>query len=311
MHTALKDASEMLMANRVQEFTQAWWDAKVYRPDGIIAGADTWEALVNKRQVKSVPYPWDGLNEITRGHRPYELVTITSGSGMGKSQFIRELEYDLLQRTDANIGVLALEEDVATTALGIMSVASSRRLHLEEDTPVDELRPHWEATMGSGRYYLFDHWGSTSADELLSRVRHMAKACDCRYIILDHLSIVVSSQENGDERKAIDEIMTKLRTLVAETGITLFLVSHLKRSSGTAHEDGGRISLQDLRGSSVDCSVVRHRYRHGAKPTTRGRGREEHYVCPGSQESLRRGNRTRLLATVRQVYRTYPRVRQP
>jgi twinkle protein len=168
---------------------------------------------------------------------------------MGKSQFIRELEYDLLQRTDANIGVLALEEDVATTALGIMSVASSRRLHLEEDSPIDDLRPHWEATMGSGRYYLFDHWGSTSADELLSRVRHMAKACDCRYIILDHLSIVVSSQENGDERKAIDEIMTKLRTLVAETGITLFLVSHLRRSSGTAHEDGGRISLQDLRGS--------------------------------------------------------------
>ena len=37
---------------------------------------------------------------------------------------------------------------------------------------------------------------------------------------------MVSSQENGDERKAIDEIMTKLRTLVAETGITLFLVSH-------------------------------------------------------------------------------------
>jgi twinkle protein len=245
----LKDASEMLMANRVQEFTQSWWDSPVYRPDGIIAGNETWEKLVAKRQVKSIPYPWDGLNEITRGHRPYELVTITSGSGMGKSQFIRELEYDLLQRTSSNIGVLALEEDVATTALGIMSVASSRRLHLEEDSPVDDLRPHWESTMGSGRYYLFDHWGSASADELLSRVRHMAKACDCKYIILDHLSIVVSSQENGDERKAIDEIMTKLRTLVAETGITLFLVSHLRRSSGTAHEDGGRISLQDLRGS--------------------------------------------------------------
>ena len=245
----LKDASEMLMANRVQEFVYAWWDAKVYRPDGIVAGNDTWEALVNKRQVQSIPYPWDGLNEITRGHRPYELVTITSGSGMGKSQFIRELEYDLLQRTTSNIGVLALEEDVATTTLGIMSVAASRRLHLEEETPVDQLRPFWESTMGSGRYYLFDHWGSTSADELLSRVRHMVKACDCRFIILDHLSIVVSSQENGDERKAIDEIMTKLRTLVAETGITLFLVSHLRRGSGTAHEDGGRISLQDLRGS--------------------------------------------------------------
>ena len=247
----LKDASDMLMANRVKDFTQAWWNAKVYRPDGIVAGTETWDALVEKRQVKSIPYPWDGLNQITRGHRPYELVTITSGSGMGKSQFIREIEYDLLRRCEGNIGVLALEEDLARTTLGIMSVAANRPLHLEEDTPVDQLRPFWDATLGTGRYYLFDHWGSTSADNLLARVRYMAKALDCRYVVLDHLSIVVSSQESGDERKAIDEIMTKLRTLVAETGISLFLVSHLRRSQGKAHEDGAQISLGELRGSQA------------------------------------------------------------
>jgi len=247
----VKDASDMLMANRVKDFTQLWWNAKVYRPDGIVAGTETWDALVEKRQVKSIPYPWEGLNHITRGHRPYELVTITSGSGMGKSQFIREIEYDLLRRCEGNIGVLALEEDLARTTLGIMSVAANRPLHLEEDTPVDELRPFWETTLGTGRYYLFDHWGSTSADNLLARVRYMAKALDCRYVILDHLSIVVSSQESGDERKAIDEIMTKLRTLVAETGISLFLVSHLRRSQGKAHEDGAQISLGELRGSQA------------------------------------------------------------
>ena len=243
------DANQMLMAGKVQDFIKSWWAAKVYRPDGIVAGTDTWDALCANRNIKSTPYPWEGLNEITRGHRAGELVTITSGSGMGKSQFIRELEFDLLRRCEGNIGVLALEEDISRTALGIMSVAANRPLHLEEDTPVDELRPFWDQTMGTGRYYLFDHWGSTSADNLLSRVRYMAKALDCRYVVLDHLSIVVSSQDNGDERKAIDEIMTKLRTLVAETGIALFLVSHLKRTSGTAHEDGGRISLSELRGS--------------------------------------------------------------
>ena len=246
---SFKDPNAMLMGKQVKKFVEAWWGAKTYRPDGIIAGDETWELLVANRNIKSTPYPWEGLNELTRGHRSGELVTITSGSGMGKSQFIREIEHDLLQRCEGNIGVLALEEDVARTSLGIMSVAANRPLHLEEETPVDELRPFWDATLGTGRYYLFDHWGSTSADNLLSRVRYMAKALDCRYVVLDHLSIVVSSQENGDERKAIDEIMTKLRTLVAETGIALFLVSHLKRTSGTAHEDGGRISLSELRGS--------------------------------------------------------------
>ena len=245
----MKDASDMLQANKIKDFTSAWWDAKVYQPDGIISGSDTCEALTSKIKVQSIPYPWQGLNSHTKGFRPYELVTITSGSGMGKSQIVRELEYYLLNATEDNIGILALEEDVARTALGIMSIAADCPLHLEEDLDPEAAFPFWEQTMGTGRYYLFDHWGSTSEDNLLARVRYMAKALDCKWIILDHLSIVVSAQENGDERKAIDAIMTKLRSLVQELGIGLFLVSHLKRTQGKAHEDGGQISLSELRGS--------------------------------------------------------------
>ena len=247
----LKDANEMLVANRQREFQSTWWDSKVYQPDGIIAGADTWDSIINKMSVKSIPYPWNGLTEITKGFRPYELVTITSGSGMGKSQIVRELEYYLLQATEDNIGILALEEDIARTALGVMSIAADCPLHLEEDLDPDSAFPYWEKTLGTGRYFMFDHWGSTSEDKLLARVRHMAKALDCKWIILDHLSIVVSAQENNDERKAIDAIMTNLRTLVQELGIGLFLVSHLKRTTGKPHEDGGKISLSELRGSQA------------------------------------------------------------
>ena len=76
--------------------------------------------------------------------------------------------------------------------------------------------------------------------------------CGCDVIILDHLSIVVSDQDTGDERKAIDSIMTNLRKLVQETGVGLLLVSHLRRPSGAkAHEDGGKISLGELRGSAA------------------------------------------------------------
>ena len=49
----------------------------------------------------------------------------------------------------------------------------------------------------------------------------------------------------------IDTTMTKLRSLVERTGIALFLVSHLRRSNNdsNAHEEGGRVSLSQLRGS--------------------------------------------------------------
>ena len=78
----------------------------------------------------------------------------------------------------------------------------------------------------------------------------MAKALNCRWVILDHLSIVVSGLDaGGDERKLIDVAMTMLRTLVQETDIGLILVSHLKRPEGKGHEQGAVTSLNQLRGS--------------------------------------------------------------
>jgi twinkle protein len=249
---SVKDAGDMLKQGQIKQFVQEWWNAKTYRPDGIVAGVDTWDLVVEQENIRSIPYPWQCLNELTHGFRPKELVTITSGSGMGKSQIIRELQYYMLNATEDNIGILALEEDIPKTTLGLMSLVAEQPLHLDKTITREEKRKYWEMTLGTGRYYLLDHWGSTHEENLLSRVRYMAKGLDCKWIFLDHLSIVVSDQEQGDERKAIDSIMTKLRQLVQETGIGLFLVSHLRRpSGGKGHEDGAQVSLADLRGSAA------------------------------------------------------------
>jgi len=248
----MKDAGDMLRDRKVQDFVKEWWNAKAYQPDGIVAGSETWDMIIKQSNVKSIDYPWSCLNEYTHGFRAKELVTITSGSGMGKSQIVRELEHYLLGATEDNIGILALEEDIPKTALGIMSIEANKQLHLDKTVTQEEKKGYWDRTMGSGRIYMFDHWGSTSEDNLLGRIRYMAKGLDCKWIILDHLSIVVSDQDNNDERKAIDSIMTNLRKLVQETGVGLFLVSHLRRPSGSkAHEDGGKISLGELRGSAA------------------------------------------------------------
>jgi twinkle protein len=134
-----------------------------------------------------------------------------------------------------------------------MSLHANKLLHLP-DTPVtpEELKEAFDATLGSNRVYLFDHFGSTDADNIANRIRYMAKALDCHVVFLDHISIVVSGQDVGDERKAIDTMMTKLRTLVQELEITLICVSHLRRPNGNAgHEEGQAVSLSQLRGSGA------------------------------------------------------------
>jgi twinkle protein len=245
-----KDACDFASYHKGKEFVDLWWKAERFTPDGIIDGAGLWE-LVNKPVEKAeVLYPYDGLNDLTYGIRLGELVTITAGSGLGKSQFLREIVYHILNNSEDNIGLLFLEESVKRTAKSLMSLHAGKPLHLPDtEVTTDELRSAFDATLGTGRVFLFDHFGSTAVDNIINRVRFMAKAMGCKYIFLDHVSIVVSAQENGDERKALDEIMTKLRMIVQETGVALFCVSHLKRPDGKGHEEGAATSLSALRGS--------------------------------------------------------------
>ena len=83
------------------------------------------------------------------------------------------------------------------------------------------------------------------------------------YVKLSSVSEVAVSE--GDERRAIDTIMTKLRSLVEETGAGIVLVSHLRRVDGNkGHENGVEVSLSHLRGSNSigqlsDCVIALER----------------------------------------------------
>jgi twinkle protein len=246
----LKDPNECLLAGKGAEVISAIWNAKPYRPDGIISGSDLWEDVLKDDTKASVGYPWAPLNKKTGGMRRGELVTITAGSGIGKSAIVREIAHHLLKQGET-VGMLMLEENPRRTALGLMGIEVNKPLHIsKEGINETELHDAFNSTIGSGNCFLYDHWGSSDIQNLISRVRYLARGCNVRWVILDHLSIIVSGLGDGDERRLIDNCMTLLRTLVEETGIGMILVSHLKRPEGNrGHEEGATTSLSQLRGS--------------------------------------------------------------
>lgn len=249
-----KDACDYLINGRGAEYVNQWWRAESYVPDGIIQASTLWDSVSAPEPVAEAFYPFKGLNGLLYGIRPAELITVTAGSGLGKSQFLREILFRILESTKWNVGGMFLEESVRKTARSIMSLHANKKLHLP-DTEVTEreLKEAFDATLGTNRVFLFDHFGSLAIDNVLNRIRYMARACDCKVVFLDHISLVVSGMDGNDERKSIDVLMTRLRTLVQETGITLICVSHLKRpsTSNKGHEDGEAVSLSQLRGSGA------------------------------------------------------------
>ena len=245
-----KDANDMLRAKKYDKYVKSWWNAPVHAPDGIIKGSSLLDEVLEPVVKSTTDYGWKGLDELTYGIRSGELVTFTAGTGLGKTSVIKELVYHIFKTTDKNIGMIMLEESPKITALDIMGVEANLPLRRPDIVLSKEDKiEYFNKTVGSDRFYFYNHFGSNSVDNIISRVRYMAKALDCKFIMLDHISMVVSSQEYGDERKGLDEIMTKLRTLVQETDMALMIVSHLKRPDGKGHEEGAVTSLSQLRGS--------------------------------------------------------------
>lgn len=264
-----KDANDMLRQGRHAAYVSAFWDAKIYTPSGVLNLSEQFKAYQKLRLEKktAIPYPWHGLNKKLEGLRAGELVTLTGGTGLGKSSVTREIEHWLIENTEDNVGVVALEENWSRTAEGIMAVEANAKLHLDSvksqytEEQLDECFKKVFMGENEGRVWIHAHHGVNNLEDIFSKLRYMIIGLDCKWIVVDHLHMLVLSTLENDERKAIDQIMHRLRTMVEETGCGMILVSHLRRVEGNrGHENGIETGLNHLRGSQSiaqlsDCVI--------------------------------------------------------
>lgn len=226
-----KDANDYLLHGKQKEFMKEWWSAPTYTPAGLRLGSSMWDEIASPKNYETITYPWSGLTKATYGIRLSEFVLITAERKIGKTSLIKEIAHHLLSSSKHGVGLMLFEETNSDTCVGLMSVTANKRLHLPDvraGVTKDELRSYFDSTVNNDRVVIWDHFGSNSIDEVLNKIGHMA-ALGCKYIILDHLSIIVSDQ-SGDERKQLDEISTKLKTLCMELGIAVIAVIHQSRS---------------------------------------------------------------------------------
>ena len=289
-----KDPNDMLRSNKHKDFVESWWASKVYTPSGVINVSEQREKFHNREKKPSVPYPYEGLNKKLYGLRQGELVTLTGGTGLGKSSVTRELEHHLIKSTTDNVGIIALEEDWRRTIDGILSIEANARLYVDEEREKfskEELDKMFDILYdgeNKNRVWVHSHFGTNDIDDIFTKLRFMIIGCDCKWVVIDHLHMLVSAVHDGDERRAIDSIMTRLRSLVEETGAGIILVSHLRRVDGNkGHENGIEVSLSHLRGSNSigqlsDCVIALERNQQSDDPeearTTRLRVLKSRYT---------------------------------
>lgn len=247
-----KDANDYLQNGEEQAFRNAWFAAKKFLPEGIYSSqADFRKILSEQGERKAFSYPFPTLERMLEGLAFGETVLFTALEGRGKTEILRAIEYKILKDDPtAKIGVIHLEESQARTIQGFAGYELGQPVHRKGNVVSSyDIHTALDRLLGDDdRLHIYGHFGSDDPDVIINTIRFLVAVCGCKYIFLDHISIVISGLGEDDERKALDKISTQLAMLANDLDFSLVMVSH--------------VNDQGLTRGSRNISKVAHKWVH-------------------------------------------------
>jgi len=252
MSLPLKDANEMLLAGRTEELINAMWNAKEYKPDGLVSMSDIMEEAL-KPTLMGAPWFLPTLTKCTYGRRPAEIYTLGAGTGMGKTDFFtQQIAYDCLV-LNVPVGVFYLEQMPVETAKRIGGKIAGKQFHipnLEGEEPrwtTEDLRNTLMDPRLEENLTMYNAFGITQWESLKPKIIYLAEK-GVKHFFIDHLTAMATGGDR-DEKTELENIMSELAGLGQRMGLIFHVISHLTTPEGKSHEEGGRVTIRQFKGS--------------------------------------------------------------
>jgi len=251
-HLSMKDPNELHLAGKDDEIVTAIWQAKSYRPDGIVTLADLRDRILAEPEQG---FPWwdERLTKLTFGRRLGETYAFGAGTGVGKTDWFTEQMMFDMSRLNEPIGIFALEQQPDETGKRLAGKYAGKRFHIPKEAggwSQDELVSTLDALEASGKVFFYDNFGATDWDIIQSTIRFLAHSEGVKLFYLDHLTALAAAED--DELGALKRIMSEMAALAKELKIIIHFISHLSRpKEGKPHEEGGRVMIKHFYGSSA------------------------------------------------------------
>lgn len=230
-----KDASDLLQAGKAEELAKlVQFGKKPYQAEKIVqASSVTYEEMMTKREEGVYTNSFPELNKKLHGFRPSELCVLTAPSNVGKSFVTADFAYDFLE-AGKKVAMLFLEETNKETLMRIVSRRLNVNFNRFKDDPAScasggKIKEAYDWATQDGNLFFLDHFGSMPVNDLLNKINHFHKVNGVDFLILDHLSLVISGSAVADERKELDLAMTSLATYCAANPVGIIVVAHLNR----------------------------------------------------------------------------------
>jgi len=217
--------------------------------------------------LTGVPTGFVGLDQITSGWQPSDLIIIAARPGMGKTAFTMAV---------ARNAAIEFNKGVAFFSLEMSSLQLVNRLiSMETEIPSEKLRKgqledyewqqlHAQVDKLSNVPLFIDDTPGISIFELRAKCRRLKMQHDIQLVVVDYLQLMTGGGDNkGNREQEISMISRGLKGLAKELNVPVIALSQLSRAVETR---GGskRPQLSDLRESGAieqDADIVSFIYR--------------------------------------------------
>lgn len=232
-HDKYKDANEFLQAGKAAEYKAAWWNAKKYTPENVLNTPDQFLSLYNKSE--NHVYVETGLeefDEMALGLMQGHFTLFKAQTGIGKTEFMRYLEYRILsQYPEIKIAIWHMEETKLRSLLGLCSYylgENVTRKDLIEEKNLDQKVQEAIVSLTKDER-LFQFYLNDEDDplDILNHIRYLSQACGVNYVFFEpiqDISAGVSSEESKEQFLA--DLSVRLSKLAAELGVGIITIGH-------------------------------------------------------------------------------------
>ena len=236
------------------------------------------EELVRKHgRIEGVPTGYRGLDEMTTGFHPGELILIAARPSMGKTSFGMNIIGNASIRAHKCAAVFSLEMPAEQLVLRLLCTEAKvdmqrvRRGQIEDDEWLKLSEAM--ALIAEARLFI-DATAGINVTGIRSKARRLQMEEGLDIIMIDYLGLMTGVGQFGSRQEEVSSISRSLKALASELGVPVIALSQLSRApTGRSNH---RPVLSDIRDSGAieqDADVVMFIHReeyYDDKPENKG-----------------------------------------
>jgi len=209
--------------------------------------------------ISGIPTGFHGLDDVTSGFQPSELVILAARPAMGKTALVCNFA---LAVAEAGRGVLlfSLEQSRLELAERLLCIHAKLDGHKLRQGELDEIEQHalMEGANALRELKLFvDDQAGRTMSQVAAIARRLKRRHGLGIIIIDYLQLIEPEDKNVGREQQISSITRRLKFLAKDLDVPVVALAQLNR--GVEQREDKRPRLADLRESGAieqDADIV-------------------------------------------------------